>query len=228
MELHDLGHQRARPGIDRRPVAADRSDARQPPDGGRDPRSLGRPGPPLRRFVRRDPGRASHLPHVCRRGGRLGRTRACGPDPDLVRRRWCALDRRGPRGGIGSDRALARRPGSRLRSAPGHLLGSRPPTADRRRVGGRHRPLRRALSALRDHRAGRVDRRHRYDHLRARPRPVAGGGLRACLPLHRGDVVVVFQLRRADRPAAARAFSATARSSPATPTPTSTRRSSPG
>ena len=42
VELHDLGHERARPGVARRPAAPARDHAREPADGGRDPGGLRR------------------------------------------------------------------------------------------------------------------------------------------------------------------------------------------
>ena len=70
LELHDLGHERARPGLARRPAAADRPDADELPDGGGDPGGVRRSRAAVRGGLRRDPGRAARVPDV--RGGREG------------------------------------------------------------------------------------------------------------------------------------------------------------
>ena len=44
VELHGVGHERARPRLDRRPPAAARADVREPADGGRDPGGVRRRG----------------------------------------------------------------------------------------------------------------------------------------------------------------------------------------
>ena len=72
-------------------------------------------------------------------------------------------------------------------------------------LGGRDRPLRRALPAVHDHRARRVDRDHRRDDGRARSRRSHGHRLQPRLPRHRSDVVAVLRLRGDDRAAAPRA-----------------------
>ena len=78
VELHDLGHERARPGLGRRLAAPDRDHAREPADGGRDPAGVRRARPPLRRLLRRHPGRPPHVPHVRvgERGHAIERERA--------------------------------------------------------------------------------------------------------------------------------------------------------
>ena len=98
--------------------------------------------------VRRHPGGAPPVPHVRRRRGRHERARARGADPDLVRRRRRALDRRRARRRRGADGALARGARDRLRGAAGHVYwvpGVPQPHA--RRVGGRRRRTSRSASS---------------------------------------------------------------------------------
>ena len=196
---------------------------RQLPDGGGDPGGVRRPRAAVRGRLRGDPGRPAHVPDV-RRGGRgNGRARARRADPDLVHRRRRAVDRR--RAGRRPDAhdPVADRAGDRLRRAAVHVLRARACAGCRCRPGTLETvALRRALPALRDPRAGRVDRRHRRDRRGRGARRRAARRLLGRLPRHRGDVVAVLQLRRGDRPAAARAGSRTARSWRATPTPTCT------
>ena len=78
VELHDVGHERARSAIDRRSPAPDRADAREPVDGDRHPGGVRRQGAAVRGLVRRDSGGAAHLPDL-RRGGAPARSSAGGP-----------------------------------------------------------------------------------------------------------------------------------------------------
>src|SRR3954454_23460336 len=76
VELHDLGHQRARPRLDRRADAADRADARVVPDGGGDPRRVRPPGAAVRRLVLGDPARPPLVSDLRRGRARDRRARA--------------------------------------------------------------------------------------------------------------------------------------------------------
>ncbi len=101
VELHDLGDERARPGRGRGAVAADRDHAREPADGGCDPGGVRRPGAPVRRLVRGDPGGSPPVPHV-RRRRTPGRSSASGratSSPGSRRRACC-----GSPGGLPTDR----------------------------------------------------------------------------------------------------------------------------
>ncbi len=205
LELHDLGHERARPGLDRRPAPADRDHAREPADGGRHPAGVRRARAPLRGLVRRHPGRPTHVPHV--RIGERGhdRARAGRSDSRLVRGGGRALDRGRPRRRAGAHGAVGRRARDRLRGPARDLLGAGPRATLTVGVGRRDLALRRALPALRDHRPRRDDRDHRRDDFGARDRPLEGHRVRTRVPLHCRALVAVLRLRRDDRGAATRA-----------------------
>ena len=78
VELHDLGHERARPGLDRRPAAADRDHAREPADGGRDParRSASTGSSSPARTSRIQVGRHTFLTFASASAGTIERERA--------------------------------------------------------------------------------------------------------------------------------------------------------
>ena len=202
VELHDVGHERARPGLDRRASAAARADVREPAARRRDPGGVRRPRAAVRRRVRRDPGGPAHLPDVRHRGTRDDRARAVGPDPRVALRRRRALAGGRLRRRRGAHGAVARGPGDRLRRAARPLLGARPREARGGHVGGRDGALRRALPALPDHRARRDDRDHRSDDGRPGARHGTRCGARARLPLDRRALVALLRLRRPDRRAA--------------------------
>ena len=85
------------------------------------------------------------------------------------------------------------------------LPGARASEARSHRVGCGDVALRRAVPAVRDHRARRVDRRHGRDDVPALARRRERRRLRRRVPDHCGVLVALLQLRRRDRPAAARA-----------------------
>ena len=73
--------------------------------------------------------------------------------------------------GHGARGTLARRARARLRCAARDLLGALAPADRPRGMGRRHRALRRAVPAVRHHRARGVDRGHRCDDVAARADP---------------------------------------------------------
>ena len=85
------------------------------------------------------------------------------------------------------------------------LPGAGTSEARAHRVGCRDVALRRAVPAVRDHRARRVDRRHRRDDLAALARRRPARRVRRRLPHHRRVLVALLQLRGRDRAASARA-----------------------
>ena len=103
-----------------------------------------------------------------------------------------------------------------------HVLGSRPDAGPAVGVGARGVALRRALPAVRDPRARRVDRRHRRDGDRARSSRRPAGGVHDRVPGHRRDVVGVLQRRRRRSRSGGWRWPRTARRPRATPTPTCT------
>ena len=107
------------------------------------------------------------------------------------------------------------------------LPGARPPEARAHRVGRRDVALRRALPAVRDHRARRVDRRHGGDDVPALARRRPPHRLRRRIPDHGRVLVALLQLRRRHRAAAARARRPSGRRWRATATRSSTSFSSP-
>ncbi len=186
-------------------AAPARDHAREPADGGRDPRGVRRSRPPVRRLVRGDPGGAAPVPHL--RGGGRGHDRAdpVGPHPRLVRGRGCAVAGGRLRRWVGAHRPVARGARDRLRGAARRLLASRPRAPHRRHVGGGDLPFRGALPAVHHHRARRDDRDHRGDDGGSPPGSRARGGVRAGVPVDGGAVVAVLHVRGGDRRAAARA-----------------------
>ena len=140
VELHDLGHERARPRRGRRCgcscsaiMFASLVMAVAIPD------AFGEPGAALRRCVRRDPGRSPRLPHLRRRGPRLAGARAGAAHPDLVLRRRRLLARgrarlrrrRRSRCGSSRSRSTTRRRSSST-GCPG-VRSSSPPRGTSRR-----------------------------------------------------------------------------------------------
>ena len=106
VELHDVGHERARPGLDRRAPAAARADVREPADGGRDPggvRRRARCCSPAS-YVAIQVGRHLFLTFVVG-VGRDDRARARGADPDLAVRGRRLLAR-GRRSRTGTTRGV--------------------------------------------------------------------------------------------------------------------------
>ena len=91
VDVHHVGDERARHRLDSRPVRVARNHVREPLDGGGDPRGV-RESRSLSR-LRRDSGRATHVPDS--RGGGCGHDRAptCEPNPCLVRGGRRVLDR---------------------------------------------------------------------------------------------------------------------------------------
>ena len=77
LELHDVGDQRAQSRVDHRPAAADRVDARHPPDGDRDSAGVRRGGPLfVGCYVAIQVGRHSFLTFVAADPGTIERQRA--------------------------------------------------------------------------------------------------------------------------------------------------------
>ncbi|CAA9490497.1 MAG: low temperature requirement A, partial [uncultured Rubrobacteraceae bacterium] len=206
VELHDVGHQRARHGVHLRAAVDDLLDAPEPPDGGRDTAGFRGAGAALRRLLRGDTGRTSRVLDVHRVGEGNGRARARRAHPDLVRGGRRAVDLRRPGGGAGAGGPVAGRARAGLRGAAPRLPGAGAPAAGGVRVERGHGALRRALPALHHHRARGDDSHHRGDHRRPRPRRGGAGGVRDGLRDDGGDVVAVLHLRRQDRAAAAGAL----------------------
>ena len=94
-----MGHERARPGLDRRPPAADRDHARHPADGGGHSRRVRVARAPLRRLIRRHPGRPPRVPDL-RVGAAAGRSSGSAPAHILI---WFVA------AGVVLDRGRARR-----------------------------------------------------------------------------------------------------------------------
>ena len=86
------------------------------------PEAFGSRALPVRRRVRGDPGRAPPVPDLRRRRAGHAGARARRADPDLVRRRRRAVDRRRPRRRHGAHAAVGRGAVRRLRRAARHLL----------------------------------------------------------------------------------------------------------
>ena len=165
------------------PAPRARDHVREPRDGRRDPRRVRRPRAAVRRRVRRDPDRPPRLPHVRRRGPRLPGARAGAPHPDLVLRRRRVLDRGRARVGGPPQIALWLVALAIDYSAPLFLyrVPGRP-KLEPLGVGRRDVALRRAVPAVRHHRARRVDRRHRRDDVRADARRRPPRRLRGRVP----------------------------------------------
>ena len=212
VDLHDLGHEHARPRLGRRATARARDHVRQSRDGRRDPRGVRQPGTALRRRVRGDSGGKACVPHLRRGFARLARAATRRPHPHLVRRLGRVLARRCPRVGPGAHRAVARRTRDRLRGTSRPLPSARAAAARPVGLGRRDLALRGTLPALRDHRSRRVDRRHGCDDVRAAARPRADGRLRPRVPLDRGAVVAVLRLTSPRSPNGASSSRTTARS----------------
>ena len=169
VELHDLGDERARPRLDVVRLLLIGDHAREPADGRRDPGRVRRAGRCCSRaaYVAIQVGRHTFLTFAAADAGTIERERA-GTDPDLVRRGRGALDRRRARRRRGAHRALDRRARDRLRRTARPVLGPGAAAARGDDVGRRDGAFRRALPAVHDHRARRVDRGHRRDDRRAR------------------------------------------------------------
>jgi hypothetical protein len=107
--------------------------------------------------------------------------------------------------GTGARGALDGGAARRLLRADRPLLGARQAPPAPFDVGGRDVALRRAIPALRDHRARRVDRDHGRHHRRSRAEHRSPYDVRARVRRKRRTLVALFRLRRTDRGAAARA-----------------------
>jgi hypothetical protein len=122
----------------------------------------------------------------------------------VVRRRGRPVDRRRDRLGARANGAVAGRARDRLRGPAADLLAAGTATLAPGRLERRQRTFHRAVPALRDHRAGRVDRCHRRDHLAAQPLGRAAARVRFLVPGHGGALVALLQPRRRRYRASAR------------------------
>ena len=118
-------------------------------------------GSPVRRLVRRHPGGSAPVPDLRVREAGDDRARTGAGDPRLVLRGGGVLDRGRARRGRGAGRSLAGGAGNRLCRAGVPLPRPGSSAARSRDMGRGDRPLRRALPAVRHHRARRVDRADR-------------------------------------------------------------------
>ena len=192
VELHDVDDELVRPGHGAGPARAGVRDAREPADGGRDPGGIRRVCAAVRVRLLGPADRAQRV----RRRGHAARSVQPELSPDT-----CLERAVGPAVGGGRRRRLRRMAvgavagcsRARPRRAAGHLLAAgRGHHADEP-VADRGRPFRRALPAVRDHRARRERRARGRDRLRHRAERRSRRRAPPRLPVVDGALVAVLR-----------------------------------